>query len=81
MPSNRIFSFTAVPRARVVGTFRIREVPGSNLGSETDYTEGVCGFRQAFSGKYRDSIPNYTTNTSFHILSTSYGTNDPIIRR
>jgi len=54
---------------------------GSNLGSETDYTEDVCGFRQGFPGKYRDSIPNYTTNTSFHILSTSYGTNGPIIRR
>lgn len=81
MPSNRIFSFSAVTRATVVGTFRIRAVSGSNLGSETDYTEGVCGFRQAFPGKHQDSIPNYTTNTSFHILPTSYDTNDPIIRR
>lgn len=81
MPSNRIFSFSAVSRARVVRTLRILEVLGSNLGSETDYTEGIRGFRQAFPGKYRESIPSYTTNASFHILCTSYSTNDPIIRR
>jgi hypothetical protein len=51
---------------------RIREVPGSNLGPETDYPDwGFSWFSSVFPGKCRDSTLNYATTASFHILFNS----------
>jgi len=52
----------------VVGTLRNREVLGSNLGSETDNTEGVRGFARHFQaniGTGSQVIPRTLPSISF----------------
>lgn len=52
----------------MLGTLRIREVLGSNLGSETDYTEGVRVFVRPFQaniGTVAQVIPRTLPPISF----------------
>jgi hypothetical protein len=50
----------------------IREVPGSNLGNDTDnLDEGSRGFTQSITAHSGISNVNYATSASFHILSNS----------
>jgi hypothetical protein len=51
---------------------RVRELPGSNLGRNTDYPKwGLSQFSSVPPGKCWDNTWSYTTTASFHILFSS----------
>jgi hypothetical protein len=56
------------------------EGPGYKLGPETVCPEHLLSVVSASLGKRQDSIRKEATNASFHILSNSLFTNNPIDR-
>jgi hypothetical protein len=59
---------------------RVQNVPGSNFGQETSYTDwGYSWFYSVYRGKCRGSTSNQATATLFRILSDSLLTDHPIL--
>jgi hypothetical protein len=58
----------------------IRDISGSNLGVETGYLDlRFSLFSSVTPGKYRDSVINYTTISSFHFLHISSFIYHPLV--